>query len=62
MSSLMIKEKSEESDVIVKMLQTLKDQLEAEVEEEEEDLKRPKEPLKQRKTKHPFNNHKKLEK
>ncbi len=58
----MIKEKSEELGVIVKMLQMLKDQLEVEVEEEEEDLKKPKEPLKQRKTKHPFNNHKKLEK
>lgn len=60
----MIREELEKLDVIVKMLQVPKDQLEGEEEEAEEDLQELKEPLKQRKNKLQFNNnnnHKRLE-
>ena len=55
-SSLMIKEKLEELDVIVKMLQMLKDPLEAEEAEVEEDHKKPKEPQPKPRKKKPQSN------
>lgn len=56
MSSLMIKEKLEELDVIVKTLQMLKDLLEAEEVEVEEDHKKPKEPQPKPRKKKPKSN------
>ena len=56
MSSLMIKEKLEELDVIVKMLQMPKDPLEAEEAEVEEDHKKPKEPQPKPRQKKPQSN------